>query len=157
MDPRVNVIRTSFGDVKLKDPLPRSEIRRLIEMPWVAVDWRSLIASDRDKIRIGRDPLTGFGTGGREHTYVGGPPPIRIKRMQLGHETRARKSGVDYDIVDLRIVYEYHKGLCGICGLSVSLEEFTIDHVVPICKGGPHLFKNLQLAHLGCNCSKGDS
>lgn len=29
-----------------------------------------------------------------EHRYRGGPPPLRVKRMQLAHEVRARAAGV---------------------------------------------------------------
>lgn len=92
----------------------------------------------------------------REHRYVGGPPPRRIKHMQLAHETRARKLGIPYDLIDLRTVYAHHHGICGICHESVSLETFTIDHIVPVSRGGPHLFENLQPAHRACNSLKGD-
>jgi 5-methylcytosine-specific restriction endonuclease McrA len=92
----------------------------------------------------------------REHRYVGGPPPLRIRRMQLAHETRARRLGLAYDLIDLRKVYAHHKGLCGICGEPVSLESFTIDHIIPVSRRGPHLFDNLQPAHRSCNSRKGD-
>lgn len=95
-------------------------------------------------------------TYSHEHRYKGGPPPKRIYRMQLAHEVRARKAGVPWDMVDLREVYRHHDGLCGICREPVSLEEFTIDHVIPLSKGGAHLFENMQLAHKGCNSSKGN-
>jgi 5-methylcytosine-specific restriction endonuclease McrA len=92
----------------------------------------------------------------REHRYRGGPPPVRIKRMQLGHEVRARKYGVDWDIIDLRVVYTNAAGICGICGLPVGIDEFVIDHIVPMSKGGPHLQSNLQPAHCACNNKKGN-
>jgi 5-methylcytosine-specific restriction endonuclease McrA len=38
----------------------------------------------------------------------------------------------------------------------VGLDDFTIDHIVPVSKRGPHLFHNLQLAHGACNSRKGD-
>lgn len=92
----------------------------------------------------------------RSHRYVGGPPSKRIYKMQLAHEGRARKAGVSWDMVDLRQVYQHWTGLCGICGCPVSLETFTIDHIKPLSRGGPHLFENLQPAHIDCNIKKGD-
>ena len=92
----------------------------------------------------------------REHKYVGGPPPPRIRKMQYAHEARARQAGVQWEIIDPRTVYKHHQGLCGICHLPVELEIFTIDHIVPLDKGGPHIFSNLQPAHWICNVRKGN-
>lgn len=111
-----------------------------------------LIASDADRVRVAAG---GSPTMFREHVYVGGPPPRRIKRLQLAHESRARRCGVSWDMIDLRAVYARDGGNCGICGQPVSLETFTIDHIVPISRGGPHLFQNMQIAHHACNSLKG--
>jgi 5-methylcytosine-specific restriction endonuclease McrA len=100
--------------------------------------------------------LKGYGYPHRERKYKGGPPSKRIQKMQLAHEARARKLGIQWDMIDFRTVYAHHKGLCGICGESVQLDDFTIDHMTPVSKGGPHLFANLQLAHKACNARKGD-
>lgn len=92
----------------------------------------------------------------REHKYVGGPPTRRLRRMQLAHEVRARNAGVHWEMVDLRVVYKAHDGVCGICRQHVPLHITTFDHIVPLSKGGPHILSNLQPAHKSCNSSKGD-
>ena len=47
---------------------------------------------------------------------------------------------------------------CGICGKVIeSMDEATIDHIVPISKGGMHSPKNMQLAHASCNSAKGNT
>lgn len=52
-------------------------------------------------------------------------------------------------------------GLCGICGKEIDLtlkrpdmNSFSIDHIVPISKGGSNSLDNVQAAHLLCNCLK---
>ena len=92
----------------------------------------------------------------RPHRFIGGPPPRRIYKMQLAHERRARTSGVPWEMVDFRRVYAAAGGVCGICQQPVALDVFTIDHVVPLSKGGVHKFENLQLAHRACNSRKGN-
>lgn len=51
---------------------------------------------------------------------------------------------------------------CGICGDLVDLElsfpdvmSASIDHVIPLSRGGDDTKANVQLAHFGCNCAKG--
>lgn len=52
-------------------------------------------------------------------------------------------------------------GVCGICGELIDLtlkfphkSSFSIDHIVPISKGGSNTIDNVQPAHLLCNCLK---
>lgn len=45
---------------------------------------------------------------------------------------------------------------CGICGKQIN-GEITIDHIIPLSKGGSSAPKNLQPAHRNCNLTKGDS
>lgn len=91
----------------------------------------------------------------RPHTFVGGRPPQRLYRMQIQHEVRARRLGVRWEPVDLRLVYQRDKGICGICREPVSLELFTIDHIMALSRGGAHVMDNLQIAHRVCNSRKG--
>lgn len=53
-----------------------------------------------------------------------------------------------------RIVYNRYHGRCAICGEFVSLEEMTIDLIVPASKGGGKDFANMQCACDSCNCMK---
>lgn len=75
---------------------------------------------------------------------------------------RMRVKGVRVDRVYRRVVWERDKGRCGICGGMVDFTKVSpdpmapsLDHIVPISKGGEHSYTNIQLAHLGCNMSKG--
>lgn len=77
--------------------------------------------------------------------------------MAIAHVTRAKKAGVAYDRIDLGRLYHEQRGVCGHCGLGVLFEVFTVDHVRPLSKGGPHLKWNLQIAHQGCNSAKSDT
>lgn len=91
-----------------------------------------------------------------EHRYRGGMPSMRLRRMHIHHEGRARRAGLEWEMVDFREVYAKYQGRCGICGHHVGESEFTIDHIVPLAKGGAHVFRNLQPAHRRCNSQKRD-
>jgi hypothetical protein len=80
-----------------------------------------------------------------------------------GHIRRARLKGVSTVRFDPLTVLERDGWICQICGVSTPKElrgvkvhnSPTLDHVVPIAKGGAHTPENTQCACLRCNCSKG--
>lgn len=43
---------------------------------------------------------------------------------------------------------------CGIC-VEPIVNQYHIDHIIPVAKGGEHTIDNLQLAHPLCNLRKG--
>lgn len=49
------------------------------------------------------------------------------------------------------------KGTCGICGRFVPPDSFTVDHIVPISKGGTYDYSNLQCCCRKCNQLKDDA
>lgn len=76
---------------------------------------------------------------------------------------RARKAGVAVQRLDLGYVWSRDRGLCWICGAAVDRElrwpdsySPTLDHVIPLAKGGSHVLGNVALAHARCNMSKKD-
>ena len=80
---------------------------------------------------------------------------------------RSRKSSVPEDGIDNRrrqftvqernLVYNRTEGHCGICGKFIPLEEYTIDHIIPLSKGGTNALDNLQACCGFCNKAKDDS
>lgn len=54
------------------------------------------------------------------------------------------------------MIYNKAKGHCAICGKFVPCDEYTIDHIIPISKGGTDDESNLQCCCLICNRMKQD-
>lgn len=72
--------------------------------------------------------------------------------------------------VTLQSVYRHFDGICQICGKPCDWNDCdrdennvqythkmypSVDHIVPLVKGGTHTWDNVQLAHVGCNSRKG--
>ena len=53
-------------------------------------------------------------------------------------------------------VYSKSEGHCAICGEFVPYTEFTVDHIIPLAKGGSNDISNLQCACGVCNRIKQD-
>ena len=85
------------------------------------------------------------------------------------HRGRAKLYGCEYDpSVTLRELVERNGLRCAICGEMCdpsdhSWSKYTgpkypsIDHIIPMSKGGGHTWDNVQVAHIICNSAKGDS
>lgn len=76
---------------------------------------------------------------------------------------RARQYGVGHEPYSRQAVYDRDGGDCQLCGehidLSISYPDpmyFSIDHVIPLSKGGHDHFDNVQSAHMICNQEKKD-
>lgn len=70
---------------------------------------------------------------------------------------RARLLGSFVEEVAIEILIDRDRSICGVCEKTVVRAEASIDHVVPLFKGGEHSYANTQLAHLVCNKRKGVS
>lgn len=53
-------------------------------------------------------------------------------------------------------VYERTQGKCALCGKFVRFDQFTIDHIIPLAKGGTNDRNNLQCTCKRCNAMKQD-
>ena len=91
-------------------------------------------------------------------------PAFRDRMLASVHLRRADRLGADvsHDIRTKRDLVAYlvkrDKGRCGICRKPVRAAKGpmrpSVDHIVPLAKGGTHELANLQLAHYRCNLSK---
>jgi hypothetical protein len=65
--------------------------------------------------------------------------------------------------IPLTEIYTRDAGRCGLCRRHVRFDlqaphpkSATLDHIIPVGKGGLHVRSNVQLAHYGCNSAKRD-
>lgn len=97
----------------------------------------------------------------------------RKKSVWMRHDIQRRKrvafATVDSDI-SLQKLFLRDNGICHICGGKCDWNDYkiingkkyasktypTIDHLIPITKGGLHEWANISLAHFSCNASKGN-
>lgn len=77
--------------------------------------------------------------------------------MSKSARRRARRLNAFVENVDRRTLYDRDEGVCYLCRSAVKFEDFTIDHVVPLAKGGLHSYANTRCCCEPCNLAKGSS
>lgn len=92
------------------------------------------------------------------------------QRYGRNHRQRARYHGVQYVAFPVRVVFERDGYVCQICRKKtlpkvmyrkedgkIHPRSPTIDHIIPMAKGGPHKIENAQCACFRCNSLKGSA
>jgi len=93
----------------------------------------------------------------------------RQSNSNAEHLRRLRIKSQYHDSISLEILYQRDKGKCWICKRKTDYNDKyidnkgnqitginhpSIDHVIPLSKGGSHTWDNVRLAHMGCNTEK---
>lgn len=90
------------------------------------------------------------------HRYHSNP----VVRDQMIAAAHARRAGTGSPLLLLSYLIKRDRGRCGICRKRVAALRGpmrpSIDHIVPLSKGGGHELANVQLAHYQCNLRKGN-
>lgn len=88
---------------------------------------------------------------------------IRRARKHIGNAQRRMRVPDQMEAISRADVYARDGWVCQLCGEPVDPEReypdplaASLDHVVPLSRGGTHDSTNLQLAHLTCNARARD-
>jgi 5-methylcytosine-specific restriction endonuclease McrA len=68
---------------------------------------------------------------------------------------RSQRKAAEVEELDnlyIERVYEFYGRIC----LSCESEDVSLDHVIPLSKGGTHSYKNFQPLCMACNMKKGN-
>lgn len=91
---------------------------------------------------------------------------LEVRRRSLRAKTQRRRAplsdpdaeSIDRDDIGIRDGWR-----CGLCGDRVRPElawpdprSASLDHIVPLSRGGRHARDNVQISHLTCNVAKGN-
>lgn len=82
-------------------------------------------------------------------------------RSSQNRAKNAKRRGARREAVDYLLVFARDDWRCQICRKPVlekhsfpHPQSATVDHIVPLSKGGSHTLENVQLAHFGCNARR---
>lgn len=80
------------------------------------------------------------------------PEKVKWVKVAYKHRRRALEAG-GVSSRELRIWWRAQRQVCYWCG-ATQAKEYTIDHYVPLARGGKHVIGNLVVACRPCNVRK---
>lgn len=115
-------------------------------------------------------PVCGAMTDRRKYCSAKCKNRALSKRKEMKRRVKIRDALIDNDIT-VESLYKRDGGICYLCGGKCNLEDYTtrngsiicgdwypsVDHVIPLAKGGEHSWANVRLAHRICNSLKSDT
>ena len=92
------------------------------------------------------------------------------KKRETKRRIKLKNAKVDTGIT-VESLYKRDGGICYLCGKQCRMDDYitkekifiagdwypSIDHIIPLAKGGEHSWENVRLAHRICNSRKSDS
>ena len=101
----------------------------------------------------------------QQGTYVY-PPSEQwndARRIRKDQRRALERGANGSERVDRQVVFERDAWMCRLCMRPTNRHaDFpdpdypTLDHIIPLARGGPHTYGNVQTACFRCNASKGD-
>lgn len=82
-------------------------------------------------------------------------PEYQAARNAMKVRRKRAQAGTQVVPVNRELVAQRDGWCCGICGKRVTRATWSLDHIVPLSRGGSHTYANIVLAHRSCNSRRG--
>ncbi len=79
---------------------------------------------------------------------------IKPKETNIFSDTSSKR--IKIPLYVKKHIFDKSNGICCICGKPLSKYCYTIDHIIPLSKGGTNMADNLRAVHENCNKLKGN-
>lgn len=80
--------------------------------------------------------------------------PGRQAAQQQKRRCLKANAGGNFSSADVMLIRHLQRDRCAICRAKLGA-DISIDHITPLALGGKNDRSNIQIAHRGCNSSKG--
>jgi 5-methylcytosine-specific restriction endonuclease McrA len=77
-------------------------------------------------------------------------------RDGIAHKNHIRRTAERTgDRITRTHVWERDMGMCHICKQATDRNDWHLDHITPLARGGTHTWDNVAVSHASCNLAKG--
>ena len=101
--------------------------------------------------------------GNKRRSFCSDECMHRSQKRDYHVKARVKNKDLYISHINFDDICKRDKCICQICGVSIDMSlkashpmSVTVDHIMPLSKGGTHEIDNVQLAHRICNIMKSD-
>ena len=129
------VLDDKTGDLFVRaDLIKQREVREVLKNKiWILMKIMSFNSNDPEEIEEHLEDVRQFESGGSQYN--------KLRKEYYGMRDALLNTLIERD------------GYC--CKKCGSVEKITIDHIIPVIRGGKNLLSNLELLCRSCNSKKG--
>jgi 5-methylcytosine-specific restriction endonuclease McrA len=84
------------------------------------------------------------------------PELYRQLAVLRAQRRRSRRRALPIEPVSILLIVSRDRSACHLCGGQVARTERSLDHLIPVVRGGAFAEWNLMLAHVNCNRRRRD-
>lgn len=84
------------------------------------------------------------------------PDKVRDYKRTYYNRRRARIQDAPFERIRLADIIARDGARCAICGKAQGKDRWSIDHILPVSRGGSHTMANVRLTHFYCNSARGN-
>lgn len=145
-----------------------SEKKREMHRAWYEAHIDQMRSERRERARARRaidpDLSRQMEASAARARYHGDLEKAREISRENSARRRARRLAVPVGPIDADLLWAMQEGICPLCTFPIDDQlrrpnpfSKSLDHIIPLSKGGSHSQDNVQWTHLRCNLSKGAS
>lgn len=130
------------------------KIRNLIG-GWTREDQRAFLARQRVACAAARKIRRRLKENQRlAQPHIKGKTLARLRQYRLIHVFKSLASKHQLSYLDLYSIAKHQKLICPYTGMKLTRETISVEHVIPISRGGTNHRDNLMLVHVWANKMK---
>jgi|SRR3990167_2243349 len=82
--------------------------------------------------------------------------PEKWRQKVRNYKAQKKANGGNFSLLEWNEMKEFYNFTCPDCNRKEPEIKLTIDHIIPLSKGGKHLKENIQALCFSCNSGKRD-
>jgi 5-methylcytosine-specific restriction endonuclease McrA len=122
--------------------------RKEITAKWRGAHKEQIQEANRAYHEANKEAIAAYGRAHRAR------PDVKERHSDKEQHRRSLKKHLPAENVKRSVVWTRDGGVCHICGKPAEPANWHLEHIIPLARGGHHVYDNVAVSHPSCNLRK---